>query len=85
MIESAPGITRMIDRLAGKSMVMRETRPNDRRFVHCRITDKGLKLLEQLDQPVEEANRAAFRGLSKAELAQLLVLLEKTRKVHESG
>jgi DNA-binding MarR family transcriptional regulator len=85
MIESAPGITRMIDRLAAKGMVVRETRANDRRFVHCRITDRGLKLLKQLDQPVEEANRAAFRGLSNTELVQLLALLEKMRKAHEAG
>ena len=84
MIERTPGITRMIDRLESKGLVVREIRPNDRRYVHCRITEKGLNLLELLDEPVEEFNYVAFQGLSKAELGQLIALLEKTRQAHES-
>jgi DNA-binding MarR family transcriptional regulator len=83
LIERTPGITRMIDRLEAKGLVVREMRPNDRRYVHCRITEKGLSLLELLDEPVEEANRVAFHGLTKAELRQLVALLEKTRKAHQ--
>ncbi|PYT03200.1 MAG: MarR family transcriptional regulator [Acidobacteria bacterium] len=83
MIERTPGITRMIDRLEAKGLVEREVRPHDRRCVYCRITRNGLKLLKQLDEPTEEANRAAFRGLSAAELAQLTALLLKARKAHE--
>src|SRR3982751_484646 len=82
MIERTPGITRMIDRLEAKGLVAREVRPHDRRCVYCRITQKGLGLLELLDGPVEEANRAAFRGLSAAELEQLVKLLVKTREAH---
>ena len=85
MIEHAPGITRMIDRLESKGLVEREVRPHDRRCVYCRITAKGLELLKLLDEPVEEANRAAFRGLSAAELEQLVALLVKTRNAHEPG
>src|ERR687883_40040 len=83
MIERTPGITRMIDRLESKGLVEREVRPHDRRCVFCRITRKGLGLLKQLDKPVEEANREAFRGLSAAELRQLTALLAKARKAHE--
>src|SRR5919199_922910 len=83
MIERTPGITRMIDRLESKGLVEREVRPHDRRCVYCRITKKGLGLLKQLDEPVEEANRAAFRGLSAAELEQLITLLTKTRDALE--
>ena len=84
MIENAPGITRMIDRLESKGLVAREIRPHDRRCVYCHITEKGLSLLEVLDQPVEEFNRAVFRALSKAELEQFTALLMKTRQVHEA-
>jgi DNA-binding MarR family transcriptional regulator len=84
MIGNAPGITRMIDRLESKGLVVREIRPHDRRCVYCRITEKGLNLLELLDQPVEEFNRAVFRGLSEAELEQLTSLLMKTRQAHEA-
>ena len=84
MIERTPGITRMIDRLEAKGLVAREVRPHDRRCVYCRITQKGLSLLKLLDAPVEEANRAAFRGLSAAELEQFVALLVKARKAHEA-
>ena len=84
MIERTPGITRMIDRLEAKGLVAREVRPHDRRCVYCRITAKGLGLLKALDGPVEEANHAAFAGLSEAELGQLVALLEKARRPHEA-
>jgi DNA-binding MarR family transcriptional regulator len=84
MIERTPGITRMIDRLAGKGLVGREIRPQDRRCVHCRITEKGLNLLNLLDDPVEEFNRNAFRGLRPAEMEQLIALLAKAQQAHEA-
>lgn len=84
MIESTPGITRMIDRLESKQLVTREIRPHDRRCVYCRITPKGLNLLKLLDEPCDESNHAAFRCLSAAELEQLTTLLVKTRKSLES-
>ncbi|HWP44089.1 MAG TPA: MarR family transcriptional regulator [Blastocatellia bacterium] len=83
MIERAPGITRMIDRLESKGLVEREVCPSDRRCVYCRITRKGLDLLASLDEPIEKANRVAFGGLSKAEIEQLTALLLKARKPHE--
>lgn len=84
MIESTPGITRMIDRLESKGLVTREIRAHDRRCVYCRIAPRGLSLLELLDQPCNESNKAAFRGLSAAELEQLTGLLVKTRLALES-
>jgi DNA-binding MarR family transcriptional regulator len=83
MIERTPGVTRIVDRLESNGLVKREIRPSDRRRVYCRITKKGLNLLELLDDPVEEANHAAFRALTVPELKQLIVLLDKTRRVHE--
>ena len=83
MIERAPGITRMIDRLEAKELVWRENCPNDRRRVYCGITEKGLNLLELLDAPVVKKNEV-FHGLSEVELAQLTALLEKVWKDLES-
>ena len=84
MIELTPGITRMIDRLEAKGLVGRELRKGDRRCVYCKITEKGMDLLEALDEPVQQANRAAFSGLNQADLEQVIGLLEKIRKVCES-
>lgn len=83
MIERTPGITRMIDRLEAKGLVGRELRPDDRRYVYCRITDKGLSLLDLLDEPVDETNDL-FDGLNGAELEQMTALLDKVRQYLES-
>ena len=85
MIEQAPGMTRMIDRLEAKGLAARTRRPEDRRCVHCQITPKGLGLLAQLDKPVDEANKAAFAALDLQELAQLVRLLDRVRMRHETG
>jgi len=82
MIERAPGITRMIDRLEAKGLVARERRGADRRCVHCRITAAGLDLLGVLDRPVDAADRAAFGALNERELSQLTTLLERVRDAH---
>ena len=84
VIEKTPGITRMIDRLEAKGLVGREIRPHDRRCVYCRITKKGLKLLELLDEPVNEFNQLAFAALSDNEIEKLLALLSRIRDSHET-
>ena len=57
MIERAPGITRLIDRLVRKGLVARCPGEADRRVVVCRITPQGLQLLKRLDHPVARADR----------------------------
>ena len=81
LIERAPGITRMIDRLESKGLVARR-RGDDRRCVHCTITPAGLALLAQLDRLVDRADRDAFAGLRPAELKRLVALLERLRASH---
>ena len=77
LIDRAPGITRMMDRLEAKGLVERERSGDDRRLVRCRITKRGTELLEKLDKPVEDARRAAFAALGNDEVEQLVTLLER--------
>jgi len=79
MIESTPGITRLIDRLETKKLVSRERCLTDRRQVFCRITAPGLALLSALDAPMVEAADTALSVLKKTELASLIDLLDRTR------
>jgi DNA-binding MarR family transcriptional regulator len=79
MIEQTPGITRLIDRLEKKGLVRRVRSEEDRRQVWCRITPAGERLLARLDDPVEEFDRAAVRGLSPADQDQLSALLGQLR------
>jgi DNA-binding MarR family transcriptional regulator len=79
MIEQTPGITRLLDRLEAKGLVRRQRCPEDRRQVLCWITEPGLQLLTELENPVAQAAKDAFRNLSAAEIETLLRLLERLR------
>ena len=79
MIEQAPGITRLIDRLEAKQLVVRVRSSEDRRQVWCRITFAGLRLLARLDEPVAALDRQAVAGLPRADQIRLAELL---RAVH---
>ncbi len=79
MIEEAPGITRLIDRLEAKRLVLRKRCETDRRQVHCSITLSGLDLLATLDAPTLAEIEAAFRGLGKDRVEQLSALLDELR------
>jgi len=79
MIEQAPGITRLIDRLERKRLVSRERCPEDRRQVTCRISESGLDLLGKLDVSLDHADDALFAALSTTEQRQLIKLLDRVR------
>lgn len=79
LIEQAPCVTRLLDRLEAKGLVRRERCTEDRRQVLCSITDEGLRLLERLDGPLDEADEALTRQLDPSELETLLRMLERVR------
>src|SRR5689334_14289494 len=57
-----PTLTKLIDRMVGKSMVQRAADPEDSRRVLVYATDAGLDLLEELQGKVD-AHHAALRAL----------------------
>jgi len=79
MIEEAPGITRLLDRLERKTLVKRHRCPRDRRRVLCTITPPGLRLLAALDAPLAEAEEALMRSLGPARAVRLVALLDVVR------
>jgi DNA-binding MarR family transcriptional regulator len=85
MIEQAPGITRMIDRLIAKQLVIRERCAEDRRVVYGAITEEGRRLLARLDDPVQQADRAALRALTAEDLRKLITLLDAVRALSRSS
>jgi len=80
MIERAPGITRLLDRLEAARLVSRKRCGEDRRVVHCSITREGLAVLAALDEPVREVGQKRVGRLSKSQLANLLQLLDRIRE-----
>ncbi len=77
MISRESDVTRLLDRLEKQGLVLRARGERDRRVVKTRITDKGLELLEQLDQPVAQMHTRQLGHLGKAKLRSLLSLLEE--------
>lgn len=80
LVSPVPDVTRLIDRLEKAGLAERNRSSNDRRVVHVRITAAGLKLLADLDEQVLTMHRRQFAHLSKAEIVQLIGLLEKARE-----
>jgi DNA-binding MarR family transcriptional regulator len=79
MIEQTPGITRLLDRLEAKGLVARNRCRTDRRQMHCRITDAGRALLDELEQPVDQAGEDVMRPIGRAGQRQLNALLDRIR------
>lgn len=80
MIQVVPAITGLIDRLEKRELVERCRCTKDRRVVYVSITDVGLEILDQLEEPVSELHKQLAGHLSEEELRQLSRLLEKARQ-----
>lgn len=74
-----PGITGLIDRLEGADLVRRERSADDRRVIYVAITDKALKLLAELDEPLLALHRRLLSHFTPDELHELIRLLEIAR------
>jgi DNA-binding MarR family transcriptional regulator len=72
-------ITRLLDRLENRGLVARERHPKDRRAVVTRITEKGLKILGELDEPMSGCIKEQLGHLSEKQLRQLNDLLVLAR------
>jgi DNA-binding MarR family transcriptional regulator len=82
LIEEAPGVSRLLDRLVAKGLIQRERSAEDRRRLECSITRKGLELLARLDEPIVRADSDAMSGLSAREIATLDDLLARIRRAN---
>jgi DNA-binding MarR family transcriptional regulator len=80
LIEEAPGITRLIDKLEEAGYVRRERTGGDRRVVHCVITERGLRLLDAMDTLIKETASLIGRGLPDTrDQDHLIGLLQRVR------
>lgn len=78
MIEQAPGITRLIDRLEKKGLVVRRRCEEDRRQVYGVLAPAGRRLLARMDAPVAKMD-AFLSPLSDSEITTLIRLLDALR------
>lgn len=81
MIERSSDATRIVDRLMKVGLVARHSCPNDKRSTLVQITEKGLALLEEIDQHIHKPS--ALQGLTREEARLLSELLDKARIVQD--
>ena len=58
-------VTRLIDRLEKRNLLLRSRGKEDRRFVTIQLTSGGLELVNQLDEPIEKWNRKLMRNIRR--------------------
>lgn len=79
MISHDPDITRLFDRLESRALIVRSRSTADRRVVMARISEAGVALLAQLDQPVLDLHMEQMRRLTPEGVETLITLLEQVR------
>jgi DNA-binding MarR family transcriptional regulator len=79
MLTHDPDITRLLDRLERRGLIVRARASSDRRVITAQITPEGLRTLAKLDKPIEECHRRQFGHLGPRRLAQLIELLNSAR------
>jgi MarR family transcriptional regulator, organic hydroperoxide resistance regulator len=79
MITHDPDITRLLDRLQKRGLAERARDKQDRRVICGKITPAGLKLLRDMDAPVQKHGNEMLRHVGSRKLKQLIDLLEQIR------
>ena len=78
MVDRNSNVTRLIDKLIEKGFVTRDICQANRRMIEVRITESGLKKLQEVDARFPEL-LAHFQKLSKEEAVMASNLLDKLR------
>jgi DNA-binding MarR family transcriptional regulator len=83
LVSRAPDITRILDKLEQRGLIVRERPADNRRMVRVGISEAGLLLLRELAQPLRRCHTQQLGHLSSAELKRLVGLLRAARGPHE--
>jgi DNA-binding MarR family transcriptional regulator len=71
MVERAPDVTRLVDRLQTRGLVRRNRGDHDQRQAITRITPKGLRLLETIQPELQAQTTRRFGRLTDQECHEL--------------
>lgn len=80
MLHSMSNATRLVEKLRIKGFVKRHICEENRRKVDIYITEKGMKLLADLDVVVKKNETLLFKNLNEKEAEQIGKLLDKMRE-----
>lgn len=79
MLDKNSNASRLVDKLNTKGLVKRETCAHDRRQVDIAITDKGLKLLLDMEKCTLDIDNIFESKITEKEALQLNKILDKIR------
>lgn len=79
MVARVPDVTRLVDRLEQRGLVVRRRCEKDRRVVYVQALPAALELLAKIDAPIEALPKRLFAALSERDLVQFNNLLVKAR------
>src|SRR4051794_32770589 len=68
LVARDPDITRLMDRLEQRGLIVRDRAKEDRRIVIHRLTPSGHELVAELQGPLDAANKQFTKGLEPGDL-----------------
>ena len=75
-----PGaMTRLLDKLEARGLLVRVADPSDRRALHIHLTESGVSMWRDIDQCGQRVRERALQGMDDATRTQLTRLLAQVR------
>lgn len=71
------GVSKLVERLCARSLVIRENGPGDQRYQQLRLTDAGRELVPELAALADQNDAEFFGHLTPADRQQLQATLEE--------
>jgi DNA-binding MarR family transcriptional regulator len=76
MVERAPDVTRLVDRLETQDLAERDTSDSDRRLSITRITPKGMELVDSLEPYLQKVEHYFAERVSRRDCRELSRICE---------
>jgi len=83
LVTRDPDITRLLDRMEARDLIVRERSSEDRRMVIARISKAGRTLVDSIDEPLRAMTKAKMGKFGRGALAELIASLERVREAYE--
>ena len=80
LLVNRSNITSLIDRMERGKLVVRTDIPEDRRYYAIKLTAKGKKIVENVEDAYMEEVKSVMKPLNKGEMKTLITFLERIRE-----
>lgn len=85
LVSRSPDMTRMLDKLEAKGLILRRRGVDNRRIVEVALTPLGAELITQISADVLLCSQEQLGHLGTEKLRQLIALLIEARRIHEEN